>query len=70
MMVGMEWIRKNGKLLHLLKFNFCVYNRLYIRNGANVIIQPGGSVKDKDSIQAVNEKDSVMVFTGVRCFFH
>ena len=41
-----------------------------LQTGANVIIQTDCNVKDKDSIQAVNEKDSVMVFTGFRCFMH
>ena len=34
------------------------------------IVQPGGSIKDKDSIDACNENDMVMVFTGVRHFKH
>ena len=34
------------------------------------IVQPGGSLRDKDSIQAANELGIVMVFTGVRHFLH
>lgn len=34
------------------------------------IIQPGGSIKDKDSIEKCNEKDISMVFTGQRHFRH
>jgi phosphoribosylaminoimidazolecarboxamide formyltransferase/IMP cyclohydrolase len=34
------------------------------------IIQPGGSVKDNDSIEACNNNGIAMVFTGVRHFKH
>ncbi len=34
------------------------------------IVQPGGSIKDKDSIDACNKNDMVMVFTGIRHFKH
>jgi phosphoribosylaminoimidazolecarboxamide formyltransferase/IMP cyclohydrolase len=38
--------------------------------GIKAIIQPGGSIKDQDSIKAANELGLVMVFTGVRHFLH
>lgn len=38
--------------------------------GIEAIIQPGGSIKDQDSIDAANELGLVMVFTGVRHFLH
>ena len=38
--------------------------------GITAIVQPGGSLRDKDSIQAANEKSLVMMFTNVRHFFH
>jgi phosphoribosylaminoimidazolecarboxamide formyltransferase/IMP cyclohydrolase len=38
--------------------------------GISAIIQPGGSIRDKDSIAAANELGLVMVFTGVRHFQH
>jgi phosphoribosylaminoimidazolecarboxamide formyltransferase/IMP cyclohydrolase len=38
--------------------------------GITAIVQPGGSLRDKDSIQAANELGLVMVFTGVRHFLH
>lgn len=38
--------------------------------GITTIIQPGGSLRDKDSIQAANELGLVMIFTGVRHFLH
>ncbi len=44
--------------------------RLAGEKGINAIIQPGGSVRDKDSIKACNELDIAMVFTGIRHFLH
>ena len=38
--------------------------------GVTAIIQPGGSVRDEDSIKACNEAGIAMVFTGVRHFKH
>jgi phosphoribosylaminoimidazolecarboxamide formyltransferase/IMP cyclohydrolase len=38
--------------------------------GATAAIQPGGSVRDKEVIQAANERGLAMVFTGVRHFRH
>ena len=38
--------------------------------GATAIIQPGGSVRDEEVIQAANEHDMAMVFTGRRHFRH
>lgn len=39
-------------------------------NGIKAIIQPGGSIKDQESIEACNEHDIPMVFTGMRHFMH
>ncbi|MEH1847990.1 MAG: bifunctional phosphoribosylaminoimidazolecarboxamide formyltransferase/IMP cyclohydrolase [Nostoc sp.] len=38
--------------------------------GITAIVQPGGSLRDQDSIKAANELGLVMVFTGVRHFLH
>jgi phosphoribosylaminoimidazolecarboxamide formyltransferase / IMP cyclohydrolase len=38
--------------------------------GITAIVQPGGSMRDQDSIDAANELGLVMVFTGVRHFMH
>lgn len=38
--------------------------------GIKAIIQPGGSVKDEESIQAADEYGIAMIFTGVRHFKH
>ncbi|HXE91640.1 MAG TPA: bifunctional phosphoribosylaminoimidazolecarboxamide formyltransferase/IMP cyclohydrolase [Terriglobales bacterium] len=40
------------------------------RAGATAIIQPGGSVRDQDVIDAANRLGLAMVFTGVRHFRH
>lgn len=41
-----------------------------IKFGAVSIIQPGGSVRDKEVIQAANQNKISMVFTGIRHFKH
>jgi phosphoribosylaminoimidazolecarboxamide formyltransferase/IMP cyclohydrolase len=38
--------------------------------GIEAVIQPGGSVNDDDVIEAADEHDIAMVFTGSRCFRH
>ena len=38
--------------------------------GITAIVQPGGSVKDEDSIKACDEYGIAMIFTGVRHFRH
>ncbi|EMN47936.1 phosphoribosylaminoimidazolecarboxamide formyltransferase/IMP cyclohydrolase [Leptospira interrogans str. L1207] len=38
--------------------------------GAKAIIQPGGSVRDEEVIQAADEHGLIMVFTGMRHFRH
>lgn len=38
--------------------------------GATAIIQPGGSIRDAEVIQAANEHGMAMVFTGSRVFRH
>jgi len=39
-------------------------------NGITAVIQPGGSVRDQEVIDAANERDLAMVFTGIRHFRH
>jgi phosphoribosylaminoimidazolecarboxamide formyltransferase/IMP cyclohydrolase len=43
---------------------------LAAEKGITAIIEPGGSVRDKEIIRAANEKGIVLVFTGVRHFKH
>jgi phosphoribosylaminoimidazolecarboxamide formyltransferase/IMP cyclohydrolase len=38
--------------------------------GIKVVIQPGGSVRDQDSVDFCNNNNMAMVFTGVRHFKH
>jgi phosphoribosylaminoimidazolecarboxamide formyltransferase/IMP cyclohydrolase len=40
------------------------------RAGVTAVVQPGGSMRDADSIQACDEHGLAMVFTGVRHFRH
>lgn len=40
------------------------------RIGVKAVIQPGGSVRDKEVVAAADEHDVAMVFTGVRHFKH
>ena len=49
-------------------FNDCV--QLGHQAGITAFIQPGGSIRDKDSIAYCVENDLAMVFTGLRHFRH
>jgi len=40
------------------------------RVGVTAIVQPGGSLRDEESIKAANTHGIAMVFTGVRHFLH
>lgn len=40
------------------------------KSGIKAIIQPGGSLKDQESIDAANERGISMIFSGVRHFKH
>lgn len=49
-------------------FDDCV--TLANKVGIKAIVQPGGSMKDQDSIDACNKYEMAMVFTGIRHFKH
>ena len=49
-------------------FSDCV--ELAAKHGITAIIQPGGSIRDEDSIKAADEAGIAMVFIGVRHFKH
>lgn len=49
-------------------FNDCA--QVAIDAGITAIIQPGGSIRDQDSIDLCNEHDVPMVFSGYRHFRH
>ena len=51
-----------------LPFNDCV--ALAAEYGIKAIVQPGGSIRDEDSIKLANEKGITMLFTGERHFKH
>ncbi len=40
------------------------------KSGITAIIQPGGSIRDKEIISAANDHDIAMIFTGMRHFRH
>lgn len=44
--------------------------KLAAKYGIRAIVQPGGSIRDEDSIKAANEAGIAMVFTGRRHFRH
>ena len=41
-----------------------------LREGITAVVQPGGSERDFESIEACNESGATMMFTGQRCFKH
>ena len=41
-----------------------------VKYGIKAIVQPGGSIRDEESISACDEHEISMVFTGVRHFKH
>jgi phosphoribosylaminoimidazolecarboxamide formyltransferase/IMP cyclohydrolase len=49
-------------------FDDCV--KISYENGITAFIQPGGSIRDKDSIEYCKEKQLAMVLTGTRHFKH
>jgi phosphoribosylaminoimidazolecarboxamide formyltransferase/IMP cyclohydrolase len=51
-------------------FPFADGPELAIKHGVTAIIQPGGSVRDKEVIKLANKYNVAMVFTGARHFKH
>lgn len=51
-------------------FPFDDWVEMAARAGIKAVIQPGGSIRDEDSIKACNQKGIAMVFTGMRHFKH
>lgn len=49
-------------------FDDCV--TLAAKYGVKAIVQPGGSIRDEDSIKKCNELGIAMLFTGERHFKH
>ncbi|WP_308533943.1 bifunctional phosphoribosylaminoimidazolecarboxamide formyltransferase/IMP cyclohydrolase [uncultured Peptoniphilus sp.] len=59
-----------GAVLASDGFFFVDTMELLYKAGVKVIIQPGGSVKDKDVIEYADEHNMTLVFTGLRHFRH
>jgi len=51
-------------------FPFADGVKTLINSGVKIIVQPGGSLRDKEVIEAANKAKIKMVFTGVRHFNH
>ncbi|MDR1391855.1 MAG: bifunctional phosphoribosylaminoimidazolecarboxamide formyltransferase/IMP cyclohydrolase [Clostridiales bacterium] len=61
---------KNSVMASDAFFPFSDCAKLAIANGITAIIQPGGSIKDSDSIKVCDENGVSMIFTGIRHFKH
>ncbi|HET9678495.1 MAG TPA: bifunctional phosphoribosylaminoimidazolecarboxamide formyltransferase/IMP cyclohydrolase [Buchnera sp. (in: enterobacteria)] len=51
-------------------FPFSDSIKLAAKIGITCIIQPGGSIRDKEVISAANKSNMIMLFTNKRCFKH
>lgn len=51
-------------------FPFADCVEIAFKEGIKCVIQPGGSIRDNDSVQFCNEHDMTMVMTGFRHFKH
>ena len=73
--IAMEQARQNGLTEGLVLasdafFPFDDVVTMAKDYGITAIIQPGGSIRDEDSIKACNQYGISMIFTGVRHFKH
>jgi phosphoribosylaminoimidazolecarboxamide formyltransferase/IMP cyclohydrolase len=73
------WLAKENRHENKLKgsvaasdafFPFADGPNLLIDAGVTAIIQPGGSKRDQEVIDACNARDVAMIFTGTRHFKH
>jgi phosphoribosylaminoimidazolecarboxamide formyltransferase/IMP cyclohydrolase len=51
-------------------FPFADGPEILIKAGVKAIIQPGGSIRDQETIDTCNKNNIAMIFTGIRCFRH
>lgn len=73
--LALEWAKEHDMLndLVLASDAFFPFNDTVLlakEYGVKAIIQPGGSIRDEDSIKACDEAGIAMVFTGMRHFKH
>ena len=73
--IALKWAKDHGHTDNLTLasdafFPFDDVVKLAHKYGVKRIIQPGGSIRDKDSIKACNDLEIVMVFTSNRHFKH
>jgi phosphoribosylaminoimidazolecarboxamide formyltransferase/IMP cyclohydrolase len=61
---------KGGVLASDAFFPFPDGPELAIKHGVAAVIQPGGSVRDKEVIALADKHNAAMIFTGVRHFRH
>jgi len=61
---------KNAVMASDAFFPFADSAQIAHEAGITAIIQPGGSIRDSDTIQFCDEHDMAMVFTGIRHFKH
>lgn len=62
--------RLDGAVLASDAFPFADNVEEIAKAGIKAIIQPGGSVRDQESIEAADKHGLTMIFTGVRHFRH
>jgi phosphoribosylaminoimidazolecarboxamide formyltransferase/IMP cyclohydrolase len=60
----------NAVLVSDAFFPFADNVELAGKHGIRIIVQPGGSIRDKEVIQKCNELGIAMMFTGTRHFRH
>ncbi|NEO67699.1 MAG: bifunctional phosphoribosylaminoimidazolecarboxamide formyltransferase/IMP cyclohydrolase, partial [Moorea sp. SIO4G2] len=71
--IALEQAGENSKNAILASDGFFPFDdsvRTAAKAGIEAIVQPGGSLRDQDSIQAADELGLVMVITGMRHFLH
>ena len=44
--------------------------KLLVKAGVKIVIQPGGSIRDKEIIDYANKANIKMLFAGTRHFYH
>ena len=44
--------------------------KLLVKAGVKIVIQPGGSIRDKEIIEYANKANIKMLFAGTRHFYH